>query len=122
MPAPCTLQGRDICGQSFKPASVLSGIVGMQLPSNAHQEVNAIFLSRACSPCIADLADGPFPVAESSNTDFLDWLRSTLAEALKASAQHESLKKVVRELRASIEGKFYLAAVQASFPLTRQGL
>ncbi len=45
-----------------------------------------------------------------------------LAEALKASAQHESLKKVVRELRASIEGKFCLAAVQASHPLIRPGL
>ena len=60
--------------------------------------------------------------AGSSNTDFLDWLRSTLAEALKASAQHESLRKVVRELRASIEGKFYLAAVQASIPLICHGL
>ena len=50
--------------------------------------------------------------AGPSNTDFLDWLRSTLADALKASLQHESLKKVVRELRASIEGKFGLVTVK----------
>ena len=30
--------------------------------------------------------------------------------------QHVSLKKVVRGLRASIEGKFGLAAVQVCFP------
>lgn len=35
-----------------------------------------------------------------------------MADALKASLQHESLKKVVRELRASIEGKFGLVTVQ----------
>lgn len=54
--------------------------------------------------------------AGPSDTDFLVWLRATLADALRASLQHDSLKKVVRELRASIEGKFNLAAVQVGQP------
>jgi hypothetical protein len=37
-------------------------------------------------------------------------------EALRAAEQHESLKKVVRELRASVEDKFGLAAIQAGIP------
>jgi hypothetical protein len=46
-------------------------------------------------------------------TDFLQWLSSLVAEALRASQQHDSLKRAVRELRASLEDKFALAAIQA---------
>ncbi len=50
--------------------------------------------------------------ADQSDTDFMEWLRSTLTDALRAASQHESLKKVIRGLRASIEGRFGLAGVQ----------
>lgn len=56
-------------------------------------------------------------LAGPSDTDFMDWLRSTLTDALRASSQHESLKKVVRGLRASIEGRFCLAGVQVWEPI-----
>ena len=56
--------------------------------------------------------DSIFVHAGPSDTDFMDWLRSTLTDALRAASQHESLKKVIRGLRASIEGKFGLAGVQ----------
>ena len=45
-------------------------------------------------------------------TDFLQWLSSLVAEALRASQQHDSLKRAVRELRTSLEDKFALAAIQ----------
>ena len=51
----------------------------------------------AVSLILLPLPPGP------SDTDFLDWLRGALTDALKASTQHESLKKVVRGLRAFVE-------------------
>ena len=44
--------------------------------------------------------------------DFLAWLSATVRDALRASEQHEALKRAVRELRASVEDKFALAAIQ----------
>ena len=44
--------------------------------------------------------------------DFLAWLSATVRDALRASEQHETLKRVVRELRASVEDRFALAAIQ----------
>lgn len=46
------------------------------------------------------------------STDFLEWLSFTVNEALRAAEQHESLKRVIREMRASLEDKFSLAAIQ----------
>ena len=53
-----------------------------------------------CAPCAA------------SDTNFLEWLSSTVAEAARAAEQHESLKRVIRELRAALEERHQLAAVQ----------
>lgn len=50
--------------------------------------------------------------AGQDSTDFLEWLSFTVREALRASEQHESMKRVIRELRASLEDKFGLAAIQ----------
>lgn len=50
--------------------------------------------------------------AGQDSTDFLEWLSYTVKEALRATEQHESMKKVIRELRASLEDKFGLAAIQ----------
>lgn len=50
--------------------------------------------------------------AGQDSTDFLEWLSYTVKEALRATEQHESMKRVIRELRASLEDKFGLAAIQ----------
>lgn len=50
--------------------------------------------------------------ADVSDTNFLDWLRQTVNEAVKMAEQHESLKQRIRELRANIEHKYSLASLQ----------
>lgn len=40
------------------------------------------------------------------------WLHETVAEAVRAAEQHESMKKVLREVRAAVESRFQLASVQ----------
>ena len=57
-------------------------------------------------------ARGP-AVGDSS---FLMWLNVTVAEASKAADQHEALKRVIRELRAGLEARYDLAAVQVWTP------
>ncbi|BDA42157.1 hypothetical protein COCOBI_03-0420 [Coccomyxa sp. Obi] len=51
-------------------------------------------------------------ISSQDSTDFLEWLSYTVKEALRATHQHESMKRVIRELRASLEDKFCLAAIQ----------
>ncbi|EIE20645.1 hypothetical protein COCSUDRAFT_18360 [Coccomyxa subellipsoidea C-169] len=51
-------------------------------------------------------------ISSQDSTGFLEWLSFTVKEALRASEQHESMKRVFRELRASLEDKFALAAIQ----------
>ncbi|KAK9817188.1 hypothetical protein WJX72_010816 [[Myrmecia] bisecta] len=46
------------------------------------------------------------------NRSFLHWLSETVAEAVRTADQHELLKKDIRGLRASIEDRFTLAAIQ----------
>jgi hypothetical protein len=50
--------------------------------------------------------------ADVADTNFLDWLRQTVNEAVKMAEQHESLKQRIRELRANIEHKYSLASLQ----------
>lgn len=52
-----------------------------------------------------------------SDTNFLEWLRDTVFEAVKIAEQHESLKLRIRESRANIEHKFQLASLQVSWVL-----
>ena len=47
-----------------------------------------------------------------SDANFLEWLRETVAEAARTADQHEALKRLIRELRVSVEARFGLAAVQ----------
>lgn len=47
-----------------------------------------------------------------SDTNFLEWLRDTVFEAVKIAEQHESLKLRIRESRANIEYKYQLASLQ----------
>ena len=46
------------------------------------------------------------------DTNFLEWLNATVADAARAADQHEALKRVIRELRAGLEARYDLAAVQ----------
>ena len=45
--------------------------------------------------------------------NFLQWLSTTVQEAVQTADEHERLKGVIRELKAGIEDRFALAAVQA---------
>ncbi|WIA32850.1 hypothetical protein OEZ86_006027 [Tetradesmus obliquus] len=47
-----------------------------------------------------------------ADTNFLEWLRDTVFEAVKIAEQHESLKLRIRESRANIEYKYQLASLQ----------
>lgn len=47
-----------------------------------------------------------------ADTNFLEWLRDTVFEAVKIAEQHESLKLRIRESRANIEHKYQLASLQ----------
>ena len=44
--------------------------------------------------------------------NFLQWLSTTVQEAVQTADEHERLKGVIRELKAGIEDRFALAAVQ----------
>ena len=54
-----------------------------------------------------------FPVAVEDHRNFLQWLSTTVQEAVQTADEHERLKGVIRELKAGIEDRFALAAVQA---------
>ncbi len=63
--------------------------------------------------CSSPLPHVGFPCAGGADDrDFLQWLNETVAEAVLAAEQHESMKKVLREVRASVEGRFKLNTVQ----------
>ena len=52
------------------------------------------------------------PVRAAGDTNFLEWLSETVAEAARTADQHEALKRAIRELRVSVEARFGLASVQ----------
>ncbi|GAB4823551.1 hypothetical protein N2152v2_010597 [Parachlorella kessleri] len=47
-----------------------------------------------------------------NDRDFLQWLNETVAEAVVAAEQHESMKKVLRDVRAAVESRYRLNTVQ----------
>lgn len=47
-----------------------------------------------------------------ADTNFLEWLRDTVYEAVKIAERHESLKLRIREARANIEHRYQLASLQ----------
>lgn len=47
-----------------------------------------------------------------ADTNFLEWLRDTVYEAVKIAERHESLKLRIREARANIESRYQLASLQ----------
>lgn len=49
-----------------------------------------------------------------SDTNFLQWLRDTVYEAVRIAEQHESLKLRIRESRATIAQKYALASLQVT--------
>ena len=53
-----------------------------------------------------------FPLAVEDHRNFLQWLSTTVQEAVQTADEHERLKGVIRELKAGIEDRFALAAVQ----------
>ena len=54
----------------------------------------------------------PMRAGSQDATNLLEWLSALVQDALRASQQHDTLKRVVRELRASLEDRFALAAIQ----------
>lgn len=48
----------------------------------------------------------------SDDTNFLEWLKDTVDEAVRIAEQHESLRQRTRELRASLEYRYRLASLQ----------
>jgi hypothetical protein len=68
-----------------------------------------------CSRC---KLSGPPPVScaagrdDVADTNFLEWLRDTVYEAVKIAERHESLKLRIREARANIEHRYQLASLQ----------
>ncbi|KAL4436733.1 hypothetical protein ABPG75_003872 [Micractinium tetrahymenae] len=44
--------------------------------------------------------------------DLAAWLRKTVGEAVRTADQHDSLKRVIREMRLSLEQRFKLAGIQ----------
>jgi hypothetical protein len=56
-----------------------------------------------------------------ADTNFLEWLRDTVFEAVKIAEQHESLKLRIRESRANIEYKYQLASLQVRAGVWLQG-
>lgn len=61
-----------------------------------------------CDGCVL-LMSGRDDVAD---TNFLEWLRDTVYEAVKIAERHESLKLRIREARANIEHRYQLASLQ----------
>jgi len=53
-----------------------------------------------------------------ADTNFLEWLRDTVYEAVKIAERHESLKLRIREARANIEHRYQLASLQVRAALT----
>ena len=51
-------------------------------------------------------------LAVEDHRNFLQWLSTTVQEAVQTADEHERLKGVIRELKAGIEDRFSLAAVQ----------
>ena len=51
-------------------------------------------------------------LAVEDHRNFLQWLSTTVHEAVQTADEHERLKGVIRELKAGIEDRFALAAVQ----------
>ncbi|KAL4858162.1 hypothetical protein ACK3TF_001655 [Chlorella vulgaris] len=48
----------------------------------------------------------------ADDRDLAAWLRETVDEAVRTADQHDSLKRMIRELRVSVQDRFRLAAVQ----------
>lgn len=47
-----------------------------------------------------------------ADVNFLQWLKSTVSEAVSIAERHESLKQRIREAKASLEQKYGLASLQ----------
>ncbi|PRW34089.1 hypothetical protein C2E21_7404 [Chlorella sorokiniana] len=48
----------------------------------------------------------------ADDRDLAAWLRETVAEAVRTADQHDSLKRVIRDMRLAMEGRFKLGAIQ----------
>ena len=48
---------------------------------------------------------------EGDDTNFLSWLSNTVSQAVQTADEHDTLRGVVRELRAAVEDRYRLAAV-----------
>lgn len=48
----------------------------------------------------------------ADDRDLAAWLRETVAEAVRTADQHDSLKRVIRDMRLALESRFKLGAIQ----------
>lgn len=55
-------------------------------------------------------------VAGKDDRDLAAWLRETVGEAVRTADQHDSLKRVIREIRLDLEQRFKLAGIQVGQP------
>lgn len=51
-------------------------------------------------------------IAGKDDRDLAAWLRETVGEAVRTADQHDSLKRVIREMRLELEQRFKLAGIQ----------
>lgn len=59
-----------------------------------------------------ELKQGAGAVSSADDRDLAAWLRETVDEAVRTADQHDSLKRMIRELRVAVQDRFRLAAVQ----------
>ena len=50
--------------------------------------------------------------AGADDRDMVEWLRDTVAEAVRTADQHDSLKRVIRDMRLALEQRYGLAGIQ----------
>ena len=70
--------------------------------------------------CLARAFSCPAP-AGADDRDLAAWLRETVGEAVRTADQHDSMKRVIREMRMGIESRFRLSAIQVCGGKWRRG-
>lgn len=48
----------------------------------------------------------------ADDRDMVEWLRDTVADAVRTADQHDSLKRVIRDMRMALETRHQLASIQ----------
>lgn len=124
--APCDLQGRaqeqrmggGSCSGEACCCSLL--MLGVAATHMLWLPVTRPYTSSP-SPAPFLLPYQPPSCPAADDRDLAAWLRETVDEAVRTADQHDSLKRMIRELRVSVQDRFRLAAVQVRAPSGRGG-